>query len=97
MTLIEAAQKLRTTPGAARGVLDRLKVKPFNLGRGRGLGLRWKSEEKKEYLNELHMMQNGATYQDIQLQKAAETVGQNGREDQFDTGESVVIKNPRHF
>lgn len=45
LTLSEAAEKLRTTPGAARGVLDRLKVKPFNLGRGRGLGLRWKSEE----------------------------------------------------
>ena len=45
LTLVEAAEKLRTTPGAARGVLDRLKVKPFNLGRGRGLGLRWKSEE----------------------------------------------------
>lgn len=27
LTLSEAAQKLRTTPGAARGVLDRLKVK----------------------------------------------------------------------
>ena len=45
LTITEAATKLITTPGAARGVLDRLKVKPFNLGRGRGLGLRWKSEE----------------------------------------------------
>lgn len=45
LTITEAAEKLRTTPGAARGVLDRLNVKPFNLGRGRGLGLRWKSEE----------------------------------------------------
>lgn len=45
LTIIEAAEKLRTTPGAARRVLDRLKVKPFNLGPGRGLGLRWDSYE----------------------------------------------------
>ena len=45
LTIIEAAEKLRTTPGAARGVLDRLKAKPFNLGPGRGLGLRWDSYE----------------------------------------------------
>jgi len=32
-------------------------------------GLRRSIAQKKEYLNELYMMQNGATYQDIQLQK----------------------------
>lgn len=32
-------------------------------------GLRRSIAQKKEYLNELLMMQNGATYQDIQLQK----------------------------
>lgn len=32
-------------------------------------GLRRSIAQKKEYLNELHMMQNGATYQDIQLRK----------------------------
>ena len=51
LTITEAAEKLRTTPGAARGVLDRLKVKPFNLGPGRGLGLRWDSYEIDEALN----------------------------------------------
>jgi hypothetical protein len=32
-------------------------------------GLRRSIAQKKEYLNELVMMQNGATYQDIQLRK----------------------------
>ena len=50
LTITEAAEKLRTTKGAARGVLDRLKVKPFNLGPGRGLGLRWDSNEIDEAL-----------------------------------------------
>lgn len=45
LTITEAADLLRTTPGAARGVLDRLSVKPINLGRGRGLGLRWYRHE----------------------------------------------------
>jgi hypothetical protein len=51
LTITEAAEKLRTTKGAARGVLDRLKVKPFNLGPGRGLGLRWDSYEVDEALS----------------------------------------------
>ena len=45
LTITEAADMLRTTPGAARGVLERLAVKPINLGRGRGLGLRWYRSE----------------------------------------------------
>lgn len=45
MTIAEAADLLRTTPGAARGVLERLAVKPVNLGNGRGLGLRWYRHE----------------------------------------------------
>ena len=45
MTITEAADLLRTTPGAARGVLERMAVKPVNLGRGRGLGLRWYRHE----------------------------------------------------
>lgn len=50
LTITEAATLLRTTPGAARGVLDRLRVKPINLGRGRGLGLRWYKHEIDEAL-----------------------------------------------
>jgi len=50
LTLTEVGQLLKTTPGAARGVLDRLKVKPFNLGPGRGLGLRWYRHEILEAL-----------------------------------------------
>lgn len=34
LTITEVGQLLKTTPGAARNVLDRLKVKPFNLGPG---------------------------------------------------------------
>lgn len=45
LTTTEAAELLRTTPTAARGVLDRLRVKPVNLGHGRGLGLRWYKSE----------------------------------------------------
>ncbi|MDY0274762.1 MAG: hypothetical protein RBR42_04890 [Desulfomicrobium sp.] len=45
MTIKEAADLLRTTPGAARGVLERLSVRPINLGTGRGLGLRWYKHE----------------------------------------------------
>ena len=45
VTIDEVATMLRTTPGAARGVLDRLNVKPINLGPGRGLGLRWFDDE----------------------------------------------------
>lgn len=50
LTITEVGQLLKTTPGAARGVLDRLKVKPFNLGPGRGLGLRWYRHEILEAL-----------------------------------------------
>lgn len=50
LTIIEAAALLRTTPGAARGVLERLRVKPINLGSGRGLGLRWYRHEIDEAL-----------------------------------------------
>lgn len=41
---------LSTTPGAARGVLERLGVVPIDLGRGRGLGLRWHLQEVLEAL-----------------------------------------------
>lgn len=50
LTIIEVGKFLKTTPGAARGVLERLKVKPVNLGRGRGLGLRWYRHEIDEAL-----------------------------------------------
>jgi len=50
LTIAEVGQLLKTTPSAARGVLDRLKVKPFNLGPGRGLGLRWYRHEILEAL-----------------------------------------------
>lgn len=50
VNIAEAAEMLRTTPGAARGVLERLRVKPVNLGHGRGLGLRWYRHEIDEAL-----------------------------------------------
>lgn len=50
LTTNEVADLLKTTPGAARNVLDRLKVQPVNLGRGRGLGLRWYKSEVMEAL-----------------------------------------------
>lgn len=50
LTTAEVAELLRTTPGAARNVLDRLRVRPVNLGRGRGLGLRWYRHEVEEAL-----------------------------------------------
>lgn len=52
MTIDEAAELLRTTPGAARGTLERLKLRPVNLGRGRGLGLRWYRQEILDALEE---------------------------------------------
>jgi hypothetical protein len=51
LTTAEAAELLRTTTGAARGVLERLLVKPVNLGLGRGLGLRWYRHEILEALD----------------------------------------------
>lgn len=50
LTTNEVADLLKTTPGAARNVLDRLQVQPVNLGRGRGLGLRWYKSEVMEAL-----------------------------------------------
>ncbi|MGE4296808.1 MAG: hypothetical protein AB7E47_02165 [Desulfovibrionaceae bacterium] len=52
LTTAEAAELLRTSPGAARNVLDRLCVRPVNLGRGRGLGLRWYRHEIEEALEQ---------------------------------------------
>ena len=51
LNIDDVAAELRTTPGAARGVLERLRVKPINLGRGRGLGLRWYRHEIDEALD----------------------------------------------
>lgn len=50
LTTAEVATLLRTTPTAARGVLERLRVKPVSLGSGRGLGLRWYRHEIDEAL-----------------------------------------------
>lgn len=50
LNLKAAAELLGTTPGAARGVLERLGVVPYDLGRGRGLGLRWHPQEVLEAL-----------------------------------------------
>jgi len=50
LNLKDVAELLGTTPGAARGVLERLGVVPYDLGRGRGLGLRWHPQEIIEAL-----------------------------------------------
>ena len=42
MRIADVAAYLSTTPGAARKWLDRNKVPVVDLGRGRGLGLRWR-------------------------------------------------------
>lgn len=43
MRITDVAEYLRTTPGAARNWLARHSVPVIDLGRGRGLGLRWKA------------------------------------------------------
>lgn len=58
LKISEVADLLRTTPGAARGVLKRLNVTPIDLGRGRGLGLRWKSDDILEALEKTKPVPN---------------------------------------
>ena len=48
LRIADVAAYLSTTPGAARNWLERHKVPSVDLGRGRGLGLRWRSLHVEE-------------------------------------------------
>lgn len=50
MRIIDVAAYLSTTPGAARNWLRRMGVPGIDLGRGRGLGLRWSPLDIEEAL-----------------------------------------------
>jgi hypothetical protein len=53
LTTKEVADRISSSPRATQRLLLRLKVRPYPLGRGKGLGLRWDWFEVSEALERL--------------------------------------------